>query len=429
MLRMARHLKLLFQIVLLFCVLLSACTPGVEDALPVTTPTETITAPQPVGSTPLPETTIQAVTIWIPPLLGPDTEAGSILSEHLRAFEATNPQIAVHLRVKDENGASGILETLSAASLAAPSTLPDIVVLSPTALHSAALKRLISPLDEIVDAPRLPKWYEYAISAAYVDGTFVGIPFSGEAEAFAYRREAYETEPKKWADLLGASETFLIPLADQGSEFTLLLYKEMGGKLMGETGYPTIEPEILTDILEFFASAHEAGILPLFSLQLQSSEDTWTSLQQGHANSAVIPLNSYLNGSLDETYVVTPWPTRGGLGVIPTRSRVWSVIEKNDAQHDLLSQVLLWLQEPEFMGQLAFSMGSLPVTSASLDHWPESPQASTISRLIRVAFSEPSAEELATFGTNLRAAIEDVLNGRSTPETAAKNVFDQVAVP
>jgi len=296
-------------------------------------------------------------------------------------------------------------------------------------LHTAALKGLISPLDEIVDAPQLPEWYEYAISAAYVDGTFVGVPFSSEAQAFAYRREAYETEPKKWADLLGASETFLIPLADQGSEFTLLLYKEMGGKLVDETGYPTIEPEILTDIFNFYASAHEAGILPLFSLQLQSSDDTWNSLQQGYANSASVPLNSYLNGSLDEAYVVSPWPTRGGLGVIPTRSRAWAVVEKNDTQQDLLSQILQWLQEPKFVAQLAFSMGSLPVTSSSLDQWPETTQASTISRLTRVALSEPSAEELATFGTFIQAAIEDVLNGRNPPETAAKNVYDQVTVP
>ena len=201
MLLMARHPKLCFQIGSLICFLLSACNPRLEDATAVTAPTETITAPQPIGSTPLVGTNVQAFMIWIPPVLGPDTEAGSILSEHLSAFEATNPQIGIHLRVKDENGASGILQTLSAASLAAPSTLPDIVVLSPNALHTAALKGLISPLDEIVDAPQLPEWYEYAISAAYVDGTFVGVPFSSEASGAQKARVVYNShcQFRKWS--------------------------------------------------------------------------------------------------------------------------------------------------------------------------------------------------------------------------------------
>jgi ABC-type glycerol-3-phosphate transport system substrate-binding protein len=424
-----RILKRCLQTGILLCFLLTACNPGVEDSTPLSTLIQPSQTSELQDTTPLPEGSTSSVTIWIPTLIGPDTEAGTILSEHLTLLEEANPQIEISLRVKAENGVSGILETLSAARFAAPSTLPDIVVLGPNALNAAALKGLISPLNEILEIPQMPEWYEYAISAAYVDGMFMGIPFASEAKAFAYRREAYETEPRKWADLLGNSQTLLLPLGEEGAALTLLLYKEMGGSTEDKTGYPTLDSNVLGDIFKFYTSANEAGILPLFTLQLDSPEDTWNSLEKGYGNSAIIPLKSYLDGSLDETYIVTPWPTRGGLGIIPTRSLSWAVVQKTNADHDLLAQVLQWLQEPGFLAQLAFTMGSLPVRSTSLDEWPQEDQVSTISRLIRVAFPEPSVEELATFGSYLQTAIGEVLNKRSTPEEAAEYILDQITPP
>jgi len=413
----------------MICFLLTACNPGVEDSTPLSTLAQPSQTPEIQDTTPLPEGNTSSVTIWIPTLIGPDTEAGTILSEHLTLFEEANPQIEISLRVKAENGVSGILETLSAARLAAPSTLPDIVVLSPTALNVATLKGLLSPLNEILDTPQMPEWYEYAISAAYVDGMFMGIPFASEAKAFAYRREAYEAEPRKWVDLLATSETLLLPLGEEGAALTLLLYKEMGGSTEDETGYPTLDSNLLADIFNFYTSANEAGILPLFTLQLDTPGDTWNSLEKAYGNSAIIPLKSYLDGSLDETFIVTPWPTRGGLGMIPTHSLAWAVVQKTNADHDLLTQVLQWLQEPSFLGQLAFAMGSLPVTSTSLDEWPQKDQVSTLSRLIRVALPEPSVEELTIFGPHLQTAIGDVLNRRSTPDEAAEYVLDQITPP
>jgi len=244
-------LKRYLQIGILICILLTACNPGVEDSTPLSTLAQPSQTPELQDTTPLPEGNTSSVTIWIPTLIGPDTEAGTILSEHLTLFEEANPQIEISLRVKAENGVSGILETLSAARLAAPSTLPDIVVLSPTALNVATLKGLLSPLNEILDTPQMPEWYEYAISAAYVDGMFMGIPFASEAKAFAYRREAYEAEPRKWVDLLATSETLLLPLGEEGAALTLLLYKEMGGSTEDETGYPTLDSNLLAVIFNF----------------------------------------------------------------------------------------------------------------------------------------------------------------------------------
>jgi ABC-type glycerol-3-phosphate transport system substrate-binding protein len=413
----------------LACIILIACSPAVEDQTPIVTST-----PPPVTATPpepseQPSQDLQTFTIWIPPLLAPDTQAGSLLAEHLASFQNAYALINIEIRIKEESGPSGILETLSSASLVAPSTLPDIILLDPTDLNTAALKSLIEPLDQLFPTPNTPEWYAFAINAAFVDGIFYGLPFFSEGEAFAYRKESFEVEPKNWADLLGSEQTMLFPLGDQTSKFTLIQYISTGGKLVDDKGSPTVEPDLLTDLLKFYSSANQTGQLPLYALQLKEAEDTWLALAQGNTNAAVIPVEALQEALTGESYLVAPWPTRDGSGVTPTRTYSWAVVVKDDLQQDHISQVLQWLSEPTFQGQTSQLLGMIPVTPTALQEWSDPESSAILSRLIRVAAPEPNAEEIATFGPLLWQAVEDVLNERSTPEIAAENISNQVQIP
>jgi multiple sugar transport system substrate-binding protein len=409
--------------------LITSCNPSAESPTIEVTATPTLETALPTESTPLPDNNVEAITIWIPPLLAPDTPAGSLFAEHLTTFEDAYTFFSFDVRVKGESGPSGIIETLSSASHVAPSTLPDIVLLDSAALNAAALKGLITPLEGIIPRPETPAWYEYAISAANVDGTFYGLPFMSEAEAFAYRKEAYEAEPKDWADLLGSAETFLLPLGDQEAKFTLIQYIALGGEFLDESDKPTINVDILTDLFNFYVSANEAGLLPLYSLQLFTAQDTWAALQQGNSAASVIPLEALREEVSLDSFLVTPWPTLNGSSVIPTKSWTWAAVVTDDKRQETISQVLQWLLEPTFLGNISLSLGMLPVTTAALEEWSESDSSAVVSRMLRVAVPEPSAEEIATYGPLLQSAIEDVLTGRSTPEEAAEYISEQVEIP
>jgi ABC-type glycerol-3-phosphate transport system substrate-binding protein len=414
---------------LLVCFMLVSCNPGVEDSTPIASTTSPPAIVLPSEPSEQPDDELQIVTLWIPPLLAPETPAGSILVEHLRSFEDAYALIKIDIRVKEASGPSGILETLSSANLVAPSILPEIVLLDPANMNSAALKGIILPLDEIIPKPEPPEWYPFAIDAAFVDNIFYGVPFMSEAEAFAYRKDFFEAEPKDWTDLLDSTETILLPMGDKSAKFTLVQYIASDGELADEKGSPTIDPAILTELFMFYLSANKAGQLPLYALQLHSAKDTWLALTEGNTNAAVIPVEALRETLAGDTYLVAPWPTSDGTGVIPTSTLSWAVVAKDDEQHDHVSQILQWLTEPTFLGRISESLGLIPAAPAALQQWSDEESSAILSRLIRVAVSEPTTEEVTTFGSSLWTAIEDVLNGRSTPETAAESIADQVTIP
>jgi ABC-type glycerol-3-phosphate transport system substrate-binding protein len=409
--------------------IMGACNPDAEDQTPIVTSTPPAVTAIPTETSKQPNDDLRTFTIWIPPLLAPDTTAGSLLAEHISTFENAYALLQIEIRVKDESGPSGILETLSSASLVAPSTLPDIVLLDPVNLNTAALKGLIEPLDPILPTPKTPEWYSFAINAAFVDSIFYGLPLFSEAEAFAYRKEIFEAEPKDWADLLESNETILFPLGDQTSKFTLVQYISIGGELIDDKGSPTVDIAVLTDLFMFYLSAKETGQLPLYALQLQEAEDTWLALTQGNTNAAVIPVEVLDEALTDNAYLVAPWPTRDGLGVMPTRTLSWAFVTKDNQQRDHASQVLQWLSEPTFLGKISQSLGMIPVTPTALQEWSDPESSAILSRLIRVAIPEPNAEEINTFGPLFWNAVEDVLNERSSPQASAESIFDQVKIP
>jgi multiple sugar transport system substrate-binding protein len=414
---------------LLTCLLIVACSPGVVNSTPVLSATPPQATMTPTKTPHQSHNGSQSITIWVPPLLAAGTPAGSLLDEHLTAFEDKYPLVELQIRVKEENGPSGILETLSSASLVAPSTLPEIVLLDPTDLNAAALKNLIDPFDGIIPTPNTPDWYPFAIEAAYVDSIFYGLPFLSEAEAFAYRKEAFEVEPKDWADLLDSAEPILFPLGDQNSKFTLIQYISSGGKLVDDTGNRTVNTAVLADLLAFYLSIKETGQLPLYALQLQSAQDTWYALTEGNSNAAVIPVEVLLDALAGTSFSVAPWPTQDGTGVTPTRTLTWALVSKDGGHSDAVSQILQWLIEPAFLGKISQTLGMIPVTQDALQEWSDAEASATLSLLIQAAVAEPDLEEVATFGSPLWNAVEDVLNERVTPETAAENVSNQITSP
>jgi len=395
--------------------------------MPTLTPSPTPTPLLPTY-TPIPSAeSRQEITLWLPHRFAPDTPPGSMLKEHLALFEENHPNVTIHVRIKDDRGDAGILETLVAASTVAPSTLPDIIALDPAALRSAAIKNLIQPLDGLLSPPIAPDWYSYAVLAAYVDDQFYAVPFISEVQAFAYRKDDFEEEPRSWTQLVDSKRTFLFPAGDPDGIFTLIQYQILDGQLEDELDQPTIDINLLSEIFGFYTYAHQNGALPLMALQLENAEESFFTLQQQSFHSAVVPLEGFLNSAQDGLFNLMPWPTRNGSGVIPANTWTWAIVSKDATLQALAVEMIEWLLAPEFLGPWAYSLGSLPATSVAMDEWPDQATAATIRRLIRVAVPAPSADEKITFGPAIQSALIELLNGRKTPDEAAQMILDQIS--
>ncbi|HEX9012650.1 MAG TPA: hypothetical protein VF813_04005, partial [Anaerolineaceae bacterium] len=74
----------------------------------------------------------QGFILWLPPQFDPaaDTEAGRLLKDRLQAFGKQEPGVNIDVRIKASSGPGGLLESLTAASAAAPDAVPSLVALS-----------------------------------------------------------------------------------------------------------------------------------------------------------------------------------------------------------------------------------------------------------------------------------------------------------
>ncbi len=410
---------------------LSACgqvaTPGASPtSLRPTAPGPTLDgAPARTASAPAP------VLIWLPSSAEPTpgTTAGALLAERLQAFQQMHPGVSISYRVKDPSGPAGLLESLTAATEAAPASLPDILALDSLSLTAATLKGLIVPLTGLVDEPDEQGWYGFARSTSTVGGSFFGLPFGADAEVFAYQTAGYAVPPLAWAAVLSGPSPFLFPAADPNASFTLAQYLSLGGPLLDAAGQPTLDAALLGQVLGYYASAREAAIIPLSARQYSSAAETWSVLLAGRARAALAPFGSFLTESNRAGLSAIPLPTQDGAGVCFANTWSWALVTSDPERQEVAAELLRWLTEPEFLGPWTHALGLLPPTTSAFNLWPQGEDIALVSQLVTSALPQPSMEFLATFGPPLREAALAVLEGSLSPDEAASAASLAIRAP
>lgn len=369
--------------------------------------------------------------IWLPPEFDPEqeTEAGQLMAARLQSFSDDHPGLTVEVRAKAKEGPGGLLETLRAASTAAPSALPDVIALDPTGLNTAALKGLIVPLDGILTAPNDTEWFAHVQLAARIDGQFYGYPFASDALVMAYRPGAFESTPRSWSGMMASERTFLFPAGDPQALFTLVQYEAVGGGLVSDAGRPSLDPIALANLLGIYGSSRSAGVLPVDATDYQTAQATWQALLTGQVHSALAPFSSYLQERGGQLISVAPLITRDGAGVSVGRTWSWAIVAKEPERQEMAAELILWLHDPEFLGAWTEAIGLIPPTPDSLDRWGDSSDSSVTTLLANSMRARPSEESLATFGPPLQEAVLSVLQGGTTPDAAALRAAQSVQGP
>jgi len=411
--------------------LASACVPrpATEPAPPPATATRAA-APF-LTPVPSPQAPQRQLTLWLAPELAPssNTAAGELLADRLAAFEAANPGLTIRARAKARSGPAGLLETLSAASLVAPDSLPDLLTLDRQAMHTAAIKSMIVPLANYRTEPASPAWEAQAVLAAQVDGVPFGVPLGSEADLLAYRADIYGSAPDAWSQLLNGPKPFVFPANDPMAGFTLSQYLALGGTLVDAAGRPTLAIAPLTDVLAYYDALHQAGVLPRSSTQMSTSLDSWAAVRDGRSASAVAPLDATLPALDPQRMAAAPAPGRSAPAVTLLRPWSWSVVTRDPAQQQLASELIDWLSEPEFLGAWTHALGILPPTPAALQAWPDAEDSRLAAELLASAQLIPEPDLLAILGPVLREATLAVIEGRLSPQDAAAAAVEAVRSP
>ncbi len=416
---------------LLAALLLVGCAGLGADSTPNPGPESTPTfSPTtiPATSTPSPNGNL---VLWLVPRFAPstDTAAGALLLARLQAFEANHPGLIITTRIKQESGSGGLVETLQAAAIAAPATLPDIVVLNVEMLNQAAGDGLILPLDDLLTTPSAPTWYDFSLDASMVNGGRYGMPFAADCDVLSYSLAAYPAAPRAWDDLLNGPAHFLFPAADPQAVFTINLYLAAGGAITNTAGVPMLEAEPLAEVFSFYELLLTADVVPLISRQYTTAAETWAQQSGGKAVAALAPLSTFFNTYIPSLHSAAPLPAPDTAGTIFAETWSWAIVPHDPAHQALAAELLQWLSDPEFLGPWTNALNLLPPNAPTLATWPDGPKASIASRLVTSAQNRPGDEILDVLGPPIQEAVQQIFLEGATPEEAAAAVIDALPVP
>ncbi len=414
----------------LVLLLVTACVPPVPAPTPFTSPTPVPPSPTPTA-TPWPGPLMVPLTIWLPEELSPHKEkAGAdLLVTRLADFGAVHPDLQVQVIVKKSHGRGGLLNFLKTASIAAPSVLPDLVVLDPADLRVAAQDGLLQPLDGLIPPDLEADLFPFAPQLGQMGETRFGLPLVAKLQHLAYSPTSFSAPPVSWNDVLSAGLPLFFPAVGQNNiadDFTFIQYLGAGGRLMDEGGNPMLEEGPLTAVLDFYAQATATGVIsPLVALSLGSTEECWARFQEEEGMAVVDSRWFWTEG--ERTAEPGPIPTRDGRPVALAEGWVLALVTADPERQRQAMALVAWLLDPGWYGMWTQSTGYLPVTRSGLAGWEVSVERREVIGAILAGAREPLPHPVRErLGPPLQMALEAVLRGHQSPAEAAARAVQSV---
>jgi ABC-type glycerol-3-phosphate transport system substrate-binding protein len=366
------------------------------------------------GASPTPLILVEAriLRLWLPPRFDPqaDSVAAHLLEGRLTEFEAAHPGLKLDIRIKAEDGETGLLQSLSVTNVAAPSALPDLIALRRADLESAASLGLLHPIDGLSTLLDDPNWYPYARDLGHLQNIGYGLPFAGDALILAHPSELVFST---WEDILAGDELLLFPAGDPQALAPLSLYVSAGGRLVNEQGLPTLEEQPLTQVLTLIQDGVAAGVFSPSLLNLDSDEQSFQAYRDGRSRLAITWATNLTQLTPG---VMQPIP---GLEQSPhtfADGWSWALAGSTSENQQLATELAEFLMEDAFLSEWTRETGYLPTRIGD----PAEPN-----RLIEAAQVLPSQQVLTVLGPIMNQAVSRILIGEEA-SAVVRSVLEEV---
>lgn len=372
------------------------------------------------------QTTPALLTVWWPDTLvdAADGLAVTLLGDQIDAFQRSQPDVKIDLRLKKNEGVGDVIETLGASHTVAPGSLPDATLLHYSELALAAQAGWIQPLSDLMPASIQIDVYSAAIALGEVNNQWYGIPYALEITHMAYRPIVLSGNFARFDSVLADRQGFAFPASPQGrlSDMILVQYVSAGGDL-AELSNDNINLDALRIVLSFYQQAVTDGLIDPSILDYLTTDDYFPQLIDGEISAAVVRSGQYLQLlEQDTSFEAAPVPQAEGESMTILDGWMWVVVTPDVQRQQQSREFIEWMMDVE--RQSAFTR-LVPVV-------PSQPSAMWLEQEGYAAFIEtllPQARLPITSSslTAIQNALADVLQGRRTPEQAALDALSQAS--
>jgi len=416
----------LFRLVIFLGFVFSAGCASLEPLLasltpptPVPTRTPRLTPSPP----PLPTETAPAepgrssLRVWLPVEFNPAAEnpAADLLAKRLREFESQHPDLKIEVRLKKAETDGDILNALSVTGAAAPSALPDLVLLSRPDLQIAAALGLLHPIDGLSTSLDDPNWYTYAQQLAHIQNTGYGLPFLGNVLVLVYYPELGQVVT--WEDVLGSEGDIVFPAGNPQALIGLSLYTSAGGEILDVQGLPTLDREALTRVLTLVQDGLSKEIFPPSLANVTNEAQTLQIYRSGDANKAIMWYLSYQPAADGK---IIPLPGLDEMSFSYATGWIWALAGTDPEKQQLAVQLAEFLVADDFLSNWTRATGYLPTRPSLVEEGDR-----TLAAILESAHPLPPNDVLAVLGPLMQEALTRVLNGEQ-PEDVARSVIQKL---
>jgi multiple sugar transport system substrate-binding protein len=224
--------------------------------------------------------------------------------------------------------------------------------------------------------------------------------------------------------VLSDSVAYIFPAGGEGSQVNdafLLQYLAVGGRLLDEGGNPALDKDALVEVLQFYRDGLEAGAIPSLVLEFADLDDCWVVYVSAQAALSHVSSDKYLadRGVLKNTSFAAI-PTRDGNAATLSKGWALAVVTEDSARQAVAAQFIEWLLAPENNANWNRAAGHLPTRQAAFDYLgTEDAYFPFARRQLTHVYARPMNPAYSEIGRVLQRAVQDVLQGETTPQEAA----------
>lgn len=399
--------------------------PAVETALPATGPGNPTPASPEVEPTLTAETGKQQLIIWLPPELSTNEEslAGHLLQEKLDSFAHEN-KVEIIVRVKSQIGSGSLTDSLTAANLAAPSLLPDLIALSATDLQLAAKRELIYFHPGLQELMNNTDWYPIGQEVSLVDGQILGIPFLTNPLALVYNEASLLAPSSDWTAIKDNFGYFGFAADDSQAKYLLLLYVSVGGKVMDAQGRAILEEGPLVEALTALKEGQSALHISNLTVGFQTEDQVWNSFLNRSLDTAIVPVETILNRG--EPVNNQPKPALTEPDLTLGTAMAWALGNPDSDRQELALKLLTELTATDFLSSWSEELGWLPTRPSALGAWKEPNLKPSLEKIAQAARLYPPEEIVNRLGPALRNAALLILRDGADPIETAKTTIESI---